>query len=265
MKADEDYIAQCRAQGLYPLGYYPHNIHFIWMGATSRARASSRSTSARKVAASVPTRRSQSSPILQGFLVVPYWAMVRFGRWDEILAEPAPSDTLYTRALALRARTGVLRKGQVEEAERDSPARGSAQDPSPTRCRVPTLPPDHSSLASPPRSSPARSPPAKDYDVAIAHLEPAVRIEDGLVYTEPSDWHYPPRHAFGAALLAAGRRAKPETVYWEDLKRNRENGWALFGLASHSLPRAREHAALVEQRFEKAWARADVKLTASRF
>ena len=34
VKADEDYIAQCRAQGLYPLGYYPHNIHFIWMGAT---------------------------------------------------------------------------------------------------------------------------------------------------------------------------------------------------------------------------------------
>ena len=42
-------------------------------------------------------------------------------------------------------------------------------------------------------------------DAAIAHFERAVRLEDGLVYTEPAEWHYPPRHALGAALLAAGR------------------------------------------------------------
>ena len=39
VKADEDYIAQCKAQGLYPLGYYPHNIHFIWMGASAAGRS----------------------------------------------------------------------------------------------------------------------------------------------------------------------------------------------------------------------------------
>ena len=56
-----------------------------------------------------------------------------------------------------------------------------------------------------------------EFDAAVAHLERAVRLEDGLVYTEPAEWHYPPRHALGAVLLAAGRPAEAETVYWEDL------------------------------------------------
>ena len=98
-QADEDYIAQCRAQGLYPLGYYPHNLHFIWMGAT---RAGS-SRLAHRVGAEAGRRRFRSRalgsvPFLQGFLVVPYWAMVRFGRWDEILAEPGRATRRRSRA-----------------------------------------------------------------------------------------------------------------------------------------------------------------------
>ena len=69
-----------------------------------------------------------------------------------------------------------------------------------------------------------------DYDKAIALLEQGVRLEDALVYTEPTEWAFPVRHALGAVLLEAGRPAEAETVYWEDLKRNRENGWALTGL-----------------------------------
>src|SRR5262249_60127378 len=61
-------------------------------------------------------------------------------------------------------------------------------------------------------------------------LERAVHFEDALVYTEPAEFHYPPRQALGAALLEAGRNAEAETVYWEDLRRNKENGWSLFGL-----------------------------------
>src|SRR5262249_39619423 len=51
VKADEDYIAQCRAQGQYPLGYYPHNIHFIWMGATASGRSQLALDSAKKLVA----------------------------------------------------------------------------------------------------------------------------------------------------------------------------------------------------------------------
>ena len=89
-----------------------------------------------------------------------------------------------------------------------------------------------------------------------------MRLEDALVYTEPSEFHYPPRHALGAILLEANAPAEAETVYWEDLSRNRENGWALFGLMQAlKAQKQNDDAALVEARFKKAWARADVTLT----
>ena len=59
-----------------------------------------------------------------------------------------------------------------------------------------------------PQISPARSPPARGaYGTAIASLERAVRLEDGLVYTEPSEFMFPTRLALGAILLA-GRPAR---------------------------------------------------------
>jgi len=100
----------------------------------------------------------------------------------------------------------------------------------------------------------------------VAHLERAVRFEDALVYTEPAEFHYPPRQALGAALLDAGRPAEAETVYWEDLRRNKENPWSLFGLTQALKAQGKkDDAALVEARFKKAWANADVTLSSSRF
>ena len=105
----------------------------------------------------------------------------------------------------------------------------------------------------------------QDFELAISHLDRAVRLEDSLVYTEPSEFHYPPRHALGAVLLEAGRAAEAETVYWEDLRRNRENGWALFGLLQALRAQNKTaDAALTEARFKMAWARADVTPTGSR-
>jgi tetratricopeptide (TPR) repeat protein len=106
----------------------------------------------------------------------------------------------------------------------------------------------------------------KQYDAAIAHFERAVRLEDGLVYTEPSEWHYPPRQALGAALLEAGRAAEAETVYWQDLQRWPENGWSLFGVGQALRAQKKDaQAVIIDARFTKAWARADVTLTGSRF
>ena len=76
----------------------------------------------------------------------------------------------------------------------------------------------------------------------------------------------PVRQSLGAVLLAAGRAKEAETVYREDLRRNRENGWSLYGLArSLRAQKRNEEAAAVETRFRKAWAAADVQLAASRF
>src|SRR6185312_4306056 len=119
VKADEDYIAQCRAQGLYPLGYYPHNVHFIWMGASAAGRSQLALDSARKLASVVPVDALKDVPVLQGFLVVPYWAMVRFGRWSDILGDKGPTfDSPFTRGAWRFARGMALSAtGRLDEAD----------------------------------------------------------------------------------------------------------------------------------------------------
>jgi tetratricopeptide (TPR) repeat protein len=266
--ADEDYITQCRAQGLYPMAYYPHNVHFAWFAATMDGRGQLAIDSARKVAAKVSDQALKELPLLAGFRVVPYYALTRFGHWDEMLAEPAPpADNAFLTGMWNYARgLAYLAKGQIFDAERALVevrriAAGKNLDyalfsPN-TAATIFAIAPEvlGGEVAA------AR----KDYDQAIAHLERAVRLEDGLVYTEPSEWHYPPRHALAAVLLAAGRAREAETVYWEDLRRNRENGWSLFGLSQALAAQGKnDQAALVRARYEKAWARADFKPTASR-
>ncbi len=100
----------------------------------------------------------------------------------------------------------------------------------------------------------------------ISHFREAMNIEDDQLYTEPPDWYYPIRHSLGAVLLRAGRAAEAEQLYREDLKRFPENGWSLFGLAQALRAQGKSAgAADVDARFARAWAGADVTLTASRF
>jgi tetratricopeptide (TPR) repeat protein len=265
--ADEDYIAQCRAQGIYPLGYYPHNIHFLWWASAMEGRSKAAVEAARKVASKVSDEMMEQLPLLAGFRVVPYYALTRFGLWDEMLAEPAPADRFlylkgtwrYARGLALAAK-GRAADAEVELAELRRTAAHPALNYSlfspNTAASILAIAPEvlAGDLA-------ARR---KDYDLAIAHLERGVRLEDGLTYTEPAEWNYPVRQLLGAVLLEAGRAKEAETVYWEDLKRNSENGWSLFGLAQ-ALKAQGHDAAAIEERFRKAWGRGDVILTASRF
>ncbi|HSP61684.1 MAG TPA: hypothetical protein VLQ90_01745 [Pyrinomonadaceae bacterium] len=267
--ADEDYISQCRAQGLYPMAYYPHNLHFLWFAATAEGRSKLAIEAARKAASQVNDETLKAVPLLAGFRVVPYYALTRFGKWDEMLREPEPPATsAYLRGMWHYARgTAFLGKGQTDSADQEFAkldeimADKSLDQPlfSPnTGLQVLSI--AREVLAGEITAA------KKNFDPAIAHLERAVRLEDALVYTEPAEFHYPPRHALGAVLLEANRPAEAETVYWEDLKRNRENGWALFGLMQALKAQGKnEEASLVESRFKKAWARADITLTSSRF
>jgi tetratricopeptide (TPR) repeat protein len=119
--ADEDYIEQCRAQGVYPLAYYPHNIHFLWDSATMEGRRGTAIAAARKSSSSIPDGAWREVPLLHQFLVAPLFAYTRFGEWDLILKEPRPpGDSLfwtgiwhYTRGLAFTA-TGELGEADLE-------------------------------------------------------------------------------------------------------------------------------------------------------
>ena len=267
--ADEDYISQCRAQGLYPMAYYPHNLHFLWFASTAEGRSKVAIEAARKAASRVDDATLKAVPLLAGFRVVPYFALTRFGKWDEMLNEPEPPDTsAYLRGQWHYARgTAFLGKGQTNDAEQElAKLNEIMKDKS---LDQPLFSPNtgHAVLSIAQEVLTGEIDAAKkDYDQAIPHLERAVRLEDALVYTEPAEFHFPPRQALGAILLDAGRASEAETVYWEDLRRNRENGWSLFGLMQALKAEGKNaDAALVEARFKKAWSRADVTLTNSRY
>jgi tetratricopeptide (TPR) repeat protein len=270
--ADEDYITQCRAQGLYPLGYYPHNVHFLWWAASMEGRSRVAIEAARKTATRVPLETMKQMEILHSFFVSQYFALARFGRWQEILEEPQPDvesplvNTVwhYVRGLALvrqkrfaEAEVELKALAPVSRPQVEWPAEITGFAPNPTIAIVRIAP---EVLAG--ELAAARG----DFPKAVEHLTRAMFYEDALVYTEPADWPYPVRQHLGAVLLQAGRPDEAEAVYWQDLQRFRDNGWSLFGLWQALEAQGKsELAAQIEQRFRKAWASADVQLSASRF
>ena len=268
-KADEDYIAQCRAQGLYPLAYYPHNLHFIWMGASASGRGALALEAGRKLAGQVPHEALATVPILQGFLVVPYWAMVRFGQWDTILADKGPQHaTAFTTGVWHYARAmAFIAKDRLADAEQElaklNEKLGDASLKGPTTFSINT---GVTILRIAPEVVAGEiAAKRKEWDRAVLHLERAVRYEDGLIYQEPADWHAPVRQSLGAVLLEAGRADEAEAIFWQDLRNNPENGWSLFGLAQALEAQGKkEQADAVRSRFQKAWQSADVTLTSAR-
>ena len=104
------------------------------------------------------------------------------------------------------------------------------------------------------------------WEDSIRYLEKAVNLQDNLFYAEPPPWYYPMRHSLGAVLIQAGRPEQAEDVYRDDLAQWPANGWSLFGLVQSLRMQGRgDEARLVEKQYLKAFARADVALTASTF
>ncbi len=266
--ADEAYFARTPAKGLYFIGYYPHNIHFLNFATLFEGRSQRALSSARKAATTLPADMSTAPSFAQGIAVTPLYAMVRFGLWDDVLKEPLPGNTPFLKAIWHYARgMAYAGKKQLADAEKELAqltelsAKPELKDFAVGNNKAAQI----TEIASHSLAGEIAARQGK-MDAAIEHLKKAVAGEDALTYDEPADWPYPVRHWLGAALLEAGRASEAESVYREDLRYNRENGWALFGLMQSLKAQGKNaEAAEVEQRFEKAWKRADVVLTASRF
>ena len=265
--ADEDYLAQCQAQGLYPVSYYPHNLHFLWAAATFEGRSQVAVDAARQVAAKVPHHHAGALAWTADFPVTPWLAYARFGRWQDMLTEPKPPATEpyatgiwhYARGLAFIAR------GQTARAEAELAALTSLLDHDAFRTTLKDLPLLNNLQIASRLVRGELAARARRFDEAIRVVSESVALEDGIPYNEPPVWHQPPRQVLGAILLEAGRAKEAEAAYRADLARFRENGWSLFGLEQSLRAQGRsDEARLVRARFDKAWVRADVTLTSSR-
>ena len=267
--ADLDYIAQCNAQGLYPVAYYPHNIHFLWASATFGGRSELAIQTADQLADEVPAEMAGSLAFLQNYLATPLFARVRFGRWQEIRGTPEPpaGQTFQNAMWRYAQGLAATATGDVKAARKHLKMLGKLRrNPELADIRISfaratdLVRLTEHLVAGEIHAARGRT------ERAIAEMRSAVALQDSLRYAEPPSFHYPARHSLGAVLLEAGQASEAEAVYRQDLEHNPHNGWSLFGLAEALRAQDRtEEADEARQRFVKAWQSADVKLDASVF
>lgn len=266
-EADESYINQCRAQGFYPALYYPHNLHFLWYTASLEGRSEIAIPAGRKLADNVPQDLIAGIPLLEQFLAVPMYGLVRFGRWDEVLAEPKPRAKHAFATAMWHATRGMA---QAHKGHRHAAAmsRKAFQDAAavygPGSAATQGYPADLLlRIAGHVLNSAIAAELGNDQEI-IDELEAAVAIEDQLPYMEPPYWFFPNRHLLGSALLKLGRASEAEAVYRADLKHVPDNGWSLHGLAA-SLKAQGKHdeAGKVREQLAVAWERADIVVGAN--
>jgi tetratricopeptide (TPR) repeat protein len=266
IRVDRDYIKRYDVQTIYRMMYYPHNIHMRWSALCSAGRSVDAAATAKELAVAVPWDMVRQMPPMEFFRAVEYYTPARFGKWAEILALPAPPADMavttgiwhYARGLALAA-TG---HGADAGAEHDSVAAIAARLPADAYFGLNPARPllDFASVLLDGEIAGR----AGKTDDAVRLLTQAAAMQDSLRYDEPPPWYGTARQALGAVLLGAGRTRDAAEVYREDLKRYPENGWSLYGLAQ-SVKASGEASGPAMQRFKRAWERADVEISTSRY
>jgi tetratricopeptide (TPR) repeat protein len=257
-EVDRAYLKASGEQGIYPMMYYSHNLHFVAMCGAMNGRYAEARKNAELLAANVGPHVKEMPP-LEGFMTIPIAVEIRFHHWNEILKMPAPDPAMKTatffwhfgRGLAL-AGTGKLADAEAEykilsEAEAAMPPDVVFQMPINNKTK------DIMKIAE--NVVGAKIALAKkDNNTAIKMLTEAVAIQDTLKYGEPPDWFFPVRESLGGALLMNGDAAGAEKVFREDLNRNPRNPRSLFGLQQSLLQQKRDYdAGFVQKQFESSW------------
>ena len=259
--SDEDYIAQCNAQGLYPAAYYPHNLHFLWYAAMMEGQRGLTLATADRLRERVPVEVARQMGAIQAYLPVRMFTFARFGMWDEALAEPPEAEGLpyaaamwhYGRGLALAA------KGDVESARAELAALEATRDSDEFDLVVLRRAEISRNLvdiaANLVRAGIEKQLGNTEREVEL--LREAVDIQLTLPYSEPPFWHFPVRQALGTALIRNGDLQAAQEVFAADLVEFPENGWSLHGLRE-ALAGDGEPVAGVDARLKLAWRHSDI-------
>ncbi len=258
---DEMFIQDQRPTGIYAMGYYPHNYHFLSFAATMSGQRAIALAAAEQLSGKVSVEIAREVMFMQS--MIPYYtlSLVTFGQWTEVLAQPMPPAGLpvakglvhYARGVAYAAK-GRFAEGEWQLAE--------------LRGEVVTLPEGEGrtileiAVHALQGELALRQGNASE---AVTHFEAAATLEDGILYNEPPFWYHPVRASLGQALLVAGRPAEARQVYEQNLTLYPENVWGLAGLRNSLLAEGdAAGAAKVQARLDRAAASADIEVTASR-
>ena len=255
---DRAYIKATGVQGIYPMMYYSHNLHFVAMCGAMNGRYAEARKNADLLAANVGPHVKDMPP-LEGFMTITMAVEIRFHHWGEILKMPAPDPSMkattgfwhFSRGLAL-AGTGKLTEAEAEykivsDAQAATPPEEIFNAPINNKTK------DILEIAKDVLGAKIALA-KKDSDGAITMLREAVAIQDTLKYGEPPDWFFPVRESLGGALLLKGDAAGAEKVFRADLDRNPRNPRSLWGLHQALLQQKRDYdAGFVQKQFEASW------------
>ena len=211
------------------IGYYGHNLHFIVRARTEQGLYPDARKAVDDLVARSAAEIASMPDMADYYLPNRLFLLLRFARWDDVLAEPAPDSKMiittafrhYARALAYAGKGD--RAKSLEEQRAFSAARAA-------------IPPQTMFLFNPADKMmnvaalvlEARL--ASDANSAIPIWRRAVEAQDALLYDDPPPWYYWIRQSLGAALLRSGHAVEAEPVFREGLRRSPRNPRLLFGL-----------------------------------
>jgi hypothetical protein len=266
IEVDRRYRKISPKQGFYRL-YMLHNDHFLAFACMMQGRSKDALRAAHGMIESIPDEFVKESPaFVDPYMSIVIETLMRFGRWDELLAQPEPDASLpitvakwtFARAVALGAK-GEAAKARAEQAAFREACKRVPED------AMMALNKAHAVLAIADGMLEGELCYREGrIDESVAALRKAVALEDDLRYMEPPEWIQPVRHTLGAVLMSAERWAEAEAVYRKDLEVWPENGWSLFGLWKTLAKRGEADAAAdAKRRFDAVWAGADVEICAT--
>jgi Flp pilus assembly protein TadD len=258
--ADRAYLKGRDATGIYPMMYLSHNIHFLAIARATQGRFADAKKAADELVAHVGPH-VREMPMLEGFLPTPILVLVRFRRWDDVLASLPPDAKQPIAKAVWRFARGMAyaAQGKLADAQKEQKAFLAARDAIPAAAPYSDWNTARGVLAVAEGVLRARIAVArKDRKAAITLLQKAVRAQDELHYGEPPDWFLHVRETLGGVLLQNGDAAGAEKVFRADLERNPRNGRSLFGLAASLRAQKKDYAAkMVELEFQRSWKHAD--------
>ena len=249
VKVDEQYLADTNApMGVYRLGYYPHNVHFVMAAAQMAGDGQTVIAAAEKLRELIPDEAARGIAMVQPVKAAPYFAHALFSSPEIIFALPDPGDTIpYVKAMWLYARgVALAARRDFASAAAAADAIGTLEHTADFKLLKESNIPAQDVLRIAQTLILARVAQAKgDTSIAIAQFEKAAALQDALPYTEPPYWYYPIRQSLAAALLQAGRFDEAEQQFQRALARAPANAWSYFGLAE--LYKARGNTAAANQ------------------